>query len=186
VRRRTIAIDNLLLPAFGAWRRDAFLVTAGDFAAGRYNCLTVGWGGLGALWDRPIVLVGVKPTRYTCTFLERYPTFTVCHFPPEHRQALLYLGTHSGKDEDKIAASGLAPMASTVVAAPSFAEADLVLECTKVYVEDYRPESALAELQAEKRAAAPHRFFFAEVLAVLGHPRYDAAASFSCSNYPGS
>jgi flavin reductase (DIM6/NTAB) family NADH-FMN oxidoreductase RutF len=177
MQRQAIAVDHLLLPPFGAWRRDAFLLTAGDFAEGQYNCMTVGWGGLGQLWDRPVALVGVKPTRLTCDFLERFPTFTLCHFPSPHRKALLYLGTHSGREEDKIAASGLTATASTVVAAPCFAEADLVLECEKLYAEDYRPESLLnKELRAAKRAGAPHRFFFGELRAVLGDVRYDATA----------
>jgi flavin reductase (DIM6/NTAB) family NADH-FMN oxidoreductase RutF len=178
VQRQPIAVDELLLPAFGVWRRDWFLVTAGDFAAGQYNCMTVGWGGLGELWDRPVALVGVKPTRHTCGYLERFPTFTLCHFAPEHRKALLYLGTHSGRDGDKIAASGLTPVASTTVPAPSFADADLVLECEKAYVEDYRPELAVLE-SLGKRSGSPHRFFFGEVRAVLGDPRFQAAAAKS-------
>jgi flavin reductase (DIM6/NTAB) family NADH-FMN oxidoreductase RutF len=177
VQRQPIAVDNLLVSAFGSWRRDAFLLTAGDFAAGQYNCMTVGWGGLGQLWDRPVALVGVKPSRYTYGFLERFPTFSLCHFPPVHRKVLLYLGTHSGREGDKIAASGLTPMASTIVAAPCFAEADLVLECEKLYSADYLPESLLSEaLHAAKRAGSPHRFFFGEVRAVLGDARYEANA----------
>jgi flavin reductase (DIM6/NTAB) family NADH-FMN oxidoreductase RutF len=177
VHRRPIAFDSLLVPAFGAWRRDAFLLTAGDFASGQYNCMTVGWGALGQLWDRPIALVGVKPTRHTCGFLERFPTFTLCHFAPEHRKALLYLGTRSGRDGDKVSASGLTPMASTIVPAPCFAEADLVLECEKLYAEDFRPESLLSEeLAAAKRAGSPHRFFFGAVRAVLGDARYEPIA----------
>jgi flavin reductase (DIM6/NTAB) family NADH-FMN oxidoreductase RutF len=109
----------------------------------------------------------VKPTRYTYDFLESFPTFTLCHFPPEHRKALLYLGTHSGRDGDKISASGLTPMLSTAVAAPCFAEADLVFECLKVYAEDYRPELALLEaLRRGERSGRTHRFFFGEVRAV--------------------
>jgi len=175
VQRRPIAVNELILPAFRAWRRDGFLLAAGDFAAGQYNCLTVGWGGFGGLWDRPVALVGVKPTRHTFGYLERFPSFTLSHFPPEHRQALLHLGTHSGRDGDKIAASGLTPMASTAVAAPCFAEADLVIECQKAYAEDYRPELMLLEaLRAGGRSGSPHRFYFGEVRAVLGDPRYAA------------
>jgi hypothetical protein len=84
-----IAVDDLLLPGFRAWRRDGFLLAAGDFAAGTYNCMTVGWGGIGCLWDRPVALVAVKPTRHTFDFLERFPSFTLNHFTPEFRKALL-------------------------------------------------------------------------------------------------
>jgi flavin reductase (DIM6/NTAB) family NADH-FMN oxidoreductase RutF len=142
-------------------------LAAGDFAAGQFNCLTVGWGGLARLWDRPVAFVAVKPTRHTFSFLERFPRFTLNHFPPPFRKALLYLGTHSGRDGNKLGASGLTPMASTGVAAPCFVEADLMLECEKAYADDYRPEQALlAALANGERSGRTHRFFFGEVRAV--------------------
>ena len=170
-----IAVDDLVLPAFRAWHRDGFLLSAGDFHAGTYNCMTVGWGGMGCLWDRPVAMVAVKPTRHTFGFLGRFPGFTLTHFAPGLRKALLYLGTHSGRDEDKLRASGLTPIASTSVAAPSFAEADLVIECLQVYADDYRPEAALVDsLRSGPRSGVSHRFVFGEVRAILGEARYSA------------
>lgn len=174
--RVPIEIDRLVLPAFRAWHRDGFLLAAGDFAAGQWNCMTVGWGGLGCLWDRPVAVVGARPSRYTVEFLRRHPGFTLCHFPAGHRKALVHLGTHSGRDGDKVAASGLTPVASTVVAAPSFAEADLVIECVQLYAQDYSPEAALDErLRGDARSGRAHTLFFGEVRAVLGVPGYAAA-----------
>jgi flavin reductase (DIM6/NTAB) family NADH-FMN oxidoreductase RutF len=171
--RRLIPADELVLPVFRVWSRDWFLLAAGDFAAGQYNCMTVGWGGLARLWDRPVALVAVKPSRHTSDFLRRFPGFTLNHFAPEFRKALLLLGTRSGRDGDKLASSGLTPMASTAVPAPCFAEADLVLECAQAYADDYRPELALLESMAGgERSGRPHRLFFGEVRAVLGDPRY--------------
>lgn len=173
--REPIAVDDLVLPAFRAWRRDGFLLVSGDFSAGTYNCMTVGWGGLGCMWDRPVAIVAVKPTRHTFGFLGRFPSFTFCHFAPELRKSLLYLGTHSGRDGDKVQASGLTPVPSTSVAAPSFAEADLVIECVQVYADDYRPEAALEEsLRSGARSESRHRFIFGEVRAILGEARYSA------------
>jgi flavin reductase (DIM6/NTAB) family NADH-FMN oxidoreductase RutF len=171
-----IEIDRLVLPAFRAWHRDGFLLAAGNFAAGTWNCMTVGWGGLGCLWDRPVAVVGARPTRYTVEFLQRFPGFTLCHFPAGHRKALMHLGTHSGRDGDKVGQSGLTPVASTAVAAPSFAEADLVIECVQVYADDYRPEAALSEeLRSGARSGRGHRLFFGEVRAILGAPGYASA-----------
>lgn len=171
--RRLIPADELVLPVFQAWRRDWFLLAAGDFAAGQYNCMTLGWGGFLRLWDRPVALVAVKPSRHTFGFLQRFPAFTLNHFSADFRKELLLLGTRSGRDGDKVADSGLTPMASTAVPAPCFAEADLVLECVQAYADDYRPELAFLEAMAGgERSGLPHRFFFGEVRAVLGDPRY--------------
>ena len=54
-----------------------------------------------------------------------------CFFPEQYKKALGYLGTKSGRDEDKVAAAGL-----TLVHGDGytyFAEASLVLVCRTLY-----------------------------------------------------
>ncbi len=116
------------------------LLTAGDFASGEYNTMTVSWGSFGVMWNRPIAEVVVRPTRFTHEFISRYPTFTLCAFPESHRKALSLLGSVSGRDGDKIATSGLTPCAAQLVAAPAFAEADFIVECRTLYHHDIDPE----------------------------------------------
>ena len=52
------------------------------------------------------------PARYTQEFMAKYDTFTVSFFPESYRKALGYLGSHSGRDEDKVANSGLTLVAA--------------------------------------------------------------------------
>lgn len=111
------------------------LVTAGDLS--NYNTCTIAWGSFGTIWGRgpgkgrSIVTVYVNPERYTWEFLTKLDTFTVEFFPPEYRKALGYLGTHSGRDGNKVAAAGLTPkeMGGSV----TFAEANLTFVCKKLY-----------------------------------------------------
>ena len=89
------------------------LVTAGKIE--KFNTCTVGWGSLGTLWTRPgkngaIVTAYLHPARYTREVLQQNDIFTVSFFPNEYRKALGYLGTHSGRNEDKVSASGLSPI----------------------------------------------------------------------------
>ena len=49
--------------------REWMLVTAGD--ASRFNTMTASWGGVGYLWNKPVVFVFVRPERYTFEFIER-------------------------------------------------------------------------------------------------------------------
>jgi hypothetical protein len=93
------------------------LLMCGDYGIGHYNAMTVGWGSLGTMWGRPFVQVVVRPSRYTYEFMEQYDTFTLGAFPEEYRDAMLLLGTKSGRDGDKIGESGLTPIASVQVAA---------------------------------------------------------------------
>jgi flavin reductase (DIM6/NTAB) family NADH-FMN oxidoreductase RutF len=169
VARRPIALEEFAVKPYHLWDRQWLLLTAGDFAARRFNAMTVGWGSLGVMWNLPFVQVVVRPTRYTHGFMEEHSTFTLCAFPEACRSALELLGTRSGRDGDKITASGLTPVASTLVAAPSYAEAELVLECRKIYWADLDPGHFLdPRIQPLYPAQDYHRAYFGEILAVLG------------------
>ena len=120
---------------FRAWKEDWFALAAGEFPGGPCNAMTVGWGFFGCMWAEPAVTVFLRPQRYTLEILERYDTFTLSAFGPEYREALTLLGRVSGRENpDKLARAGLTPVPSVRVEAPSFAEAELVLECRKLYV----------------------------------------------------
>lgn len=113
------------------------LVTAG--VPGDVNTMTISWGSLGELWNKPVVTVYVSSSRYTHVFMEKNDHFTVAFFPPEYRKALQYLGSHSGRDGDKIAASGLT-LEWLESGLPSFKEADMVIEARKIYGAPFSPE----------------------------------------------
>ena len=57
---------------------------------------------------------------------------TMTIFPQECRGALQYLGSHSGRDGDKIKESGLT-LEWLESGLPSFEEADMVIEARKIY-----------------------------------------------------
>lgn len=110
--------------------REWMLLTAGDRSRG-YNTMTCSWGHLGCLWNLPTSVCYVRPQRYTKEFVDREELYTLCFFPPEYRKALGYLGSHSGRDEDKVANAGLTPVFGEGYT--YFAEAELVLVCRKLY-----------------------------------------------------
>jgi flavin reductase (DIM6/NTAB) family NADH-FMN oxidoreductase RutF len=171
--RQPIPAHDFLTRVFHLWDKQWFLLTAGDFAAGHYNAMTVSWGAMGGLWGRPFVQVVVRPTRHTYGFMERYDAFTLCTFPEAYRKALDLLGTKSGRDGDKIAESGLTPVASTRVAAPSFAEADLVIECHKIYWADLEPDHFLSsDIRGHYPIKDYHRVYYGEIVAIEGEDAY--------------
>jgi flavin reductase (DIM6/NTAB) family NADH-FMN oxidoreductase RutF len=172
--RKSIPFENLRANVHTIWSKQGMLLTSGDFVAGHFNTMTVGWGSLGVMWRRPFVQVVVRPTRYTYEFMEQYDTFTLCAFPEVYRQALQLLGTKSGRDGDKIAEAGLTPIASTLVPAPGFAEADLIVECREMYWQDMDPaqflDPAIENHYAKKDY---HRITFGEVMAINGTEAYE-------------
>lgn len=114
---------------------DWMLLSAGKDSS--MNMMTIAWGGLGELWGKHVVTIYVSPDRYTYKFLEENDHFTVTAFPEEYREKLQYLGTASGRDEDKIKGSGLTPK-FTDLGNPIYKEATLAIECKKIYAEQFK------------------------------------------------
>lgn len=164
-----IEFDELRLNSFPVWGDQWFLLTAGSFAEKKYNCMTIAWGSLGIMWEKPFVQVVVRPTRYTNEFMQAYPDFTVCGFPPANHKALQYLGSKSGRNEDKIAKTGLTPCGAEKVGSPAFAEANLIFECRKIYADVFRPESFIDPAIAKQYPAKDyHLIYYGQILAVRG------------------
>jgi len=165
--RRRIPFEEFRARVHHLWAKQWLLLTSGDFARGDFNAMTVGWGSLGVMWGKPFAQVVVRPVRYTYGFMERYETFTLCAFPPAFHSALSLLGSRSGRDGDKVAASGLRPVASAQVAAPSYAEAELVLECRKIYWQDLDPTHFLdPEIERNYPQKDYHRVYFGEIVVI--------------------
>ncbi len=178
--RSEIPLDELALQPFHLWSQRWFLLAAGEFSAdtepARFNFMTVSWGGLGYLWAKPFALVVVRPGRHTRGFIDAAPTFTLSVLPESHRGALNYAGSHSGREGDKAKATGLTPERSRVVSAPSFAEAELVIECRKGYFADFDPSRFLDQsIHAHYPDKDYHRFYIGEVLAASGTEAWAAA-----------
>ena len=164
-----IPIEKFSARSFHLWDVQYLLLTSGDFSASHYNAMTIGWGSIGYIWRRPFIQVVVRPTRYTYELMEKYDTFTVCAFPQEYHAALNLLGNRSGRDGDKISASGLTPVASTIIPAPSYSQASLILECRKIYCDDFHPANFIdPAIDQHYPAKDYHRIYFGEILAILG------------------
>lgn len=108
---------------------------------GDMNAMTIAWGTLGELWRKHVVIVYVSSSRHTHSFMERNKYFTLTAFPDDKRQALQYIGTHSGRDEkDKVANAGLTTE-FTELGNPIFKEANLAIECKIIYNAPFEPHA---------------------------------------------
>ena len=111
----------------------------------------------------------MRPQRYTFGFMNEYDTFTLTAFPKQYKKALGILGTKSGRDGDKIAESGITPVASRIVTAPTFAEANLSIECKKIYWQDMDPANFLdPAIEEAYENGDYHRFYLGEMMHVMG------------------
>ncbi len=131
---KEIAFSQLQLNPATAIAKEWMLVTAGDGKRG-YNTMTASWGHLGSIWGHSdgmaTSVIFVRPQRYTKEFVDREPLYSLSFFPDAYKKALGYLGSHSGRDGDKVAAAGLTPVFGDGYT--YFEEAKLVLVCRKLY-----------------------------------------------------
>lgn len=148
---------------------DWFLLTAGSPEKG-FNTMTAAWGALGELWSRKTAFVFVRPQRHTMRFMESSGLFTMSFLPGDYREALQFCGTHSGRDVDKPARTGLTPFAPAE-GATAFEEAGLILVCRKIHAQDLDPERFLDPSIGELYPAGDyHRLYVGEILEVLRKP----------------
>jgi flavin reductase (DIM6/NTAB) family NADH-FMN oxidoreductase RutF len=122
--------------------KDWMLITAEH--NGKVNTMTASWGGAGVLWNANVVFIFVRKSRYTKEFIDNSDTFSLSILNhKEYSKTLSYLGTISGRDEDKIAKSGLTVMHSAGI--PYFDEAAAVIGCKKLCRQPVEAKNFTAE-----------------------------------------
>lgn len=136
---REIAPTELEKNAFQMIGKDWLLITAEK--DGKCNTMTASWGGVGVIWGKNVAYIFVRPQRYTKEFIDSSAALSLSVLDDSYRKTLNYLGTVSGRDEDKIAKSGLT--VAREMETPYFEEADTVLLCRKLYAQELKPECFL-------------------------------------------
>lgn len=163
---------------FEMFEKQWAIVTAGSIK--HYNSCTISWGSFGNIWSLnekscPVVTVYVHPARYTSEFLKNSDLFTVGFFPDTYRKALVYMGSHSGKNGDKAKAAGLSPVA--MGEGVTYKEADLTFLCRKLYQHQFSREDLAPKVQEYyasmpeiypdfKGGWQPHIVFIGEIISV--------------------
>ena len=138
--------SQLALDPFSLIGGDWMLITAGTKDRG-YNTMTCSWGHMGPVWASDTTIAYVRPQRYTKEFVDREDLYTLCFFDGRKKE-LGYLGSRSGRDEDKVAKVGFTPVFGDGYT--YFAEAKLVIVCRKLYQAPLKEEYFLDKETLEK------------------------------------
>ena len=168
-----VSTDEVLINPFKAFGKDWMALAAGNEGDG-VGTMCIGWGHMGAIWahrgggqNLPTAVVYVRPSRQTKEFVDKEELFTVCAFTPEYKKALGYIGSHSGREGDKLTPAGLTPVYSdgTVY----FAEAKQVFICRKLYhaplVEEGFLDKDMVDLVYPERDF--HEIYVGEIIKIL-------------------
>jgi len=157
---KTIEPETISKNVFTLIGKEWMLITAGT--VDDWNTMTASWGGLGVLWSKNVSFCFVSNSRYTFEFMNRSELYTLSFFDPEHKKALNYCGTYSGRDVDKAAQTGLIPM--DIDQTVSFEQAKMVIVCRKIYHQDIDPDLFLDEtIETNYPAKDYHRIYVGEI-----------------------
>jgi len=145
--------------------KDWMLITAEK--DGKVNTMTASWGGFGVMWAKNVVYIVIRPQRYTKEFVDNSDTFSLTFLDNSFKTTLSYLGTKSGRDEDKIKNSKLTVLHTDDI--PYFEEANIAILCKKLYAQEYKPECFIAQELNEKwyPDVDHHTLYIAEITKIL-------------------
>jgi flavin reductase (DIM6/NTAB) family NADH-FMN oxidoreductase RutF len=93
------------------------------------NAIAVAWNSpLSA--DPPLVGVSISPSRHSHALLRKQRDFVLSVPSADLADKVLYIGSHSGKNENKLEKCDLTPARAEIVTAPLISECPINLECT--------------------------------------------------------
>ncbi len=132
---KEIKVEELNFNPFTTFGNEWFLLSAGKNEE-NYNTMTGSSAQIGCIWRQnnkqiPTCIVYARKQRYTKEFLDNNDYFSLSFFTESERKNLNYLGTVSGRDEDKVSKVGYKP--DFINDTAYFANAKLVLICRKLY-----------------------------------------------------
>lgn len=135
--RKLIKPEELNENVFSLIGKEWMLVLAGN--ADKANAMTASWGGLGVMWGKNVAYVVIRPQRYTKEFIDVDEHFTLNFFGEEKRDVLNYMGTVSGRTENKMSKCGL--KTKLVDGVPAFEESRLVMVCRKMFAQPFEEKN---------------------------------------------
>ncbi len=142
--------------------RDEFALLGATRDDGKFNFMTVSWGGVGILWGKEVCFVFVRPERYTYEFCEASERFSLSFFDSSRRADLVFCGRSSGRDVDKARECGF--NVEIVDGVPKFDDATLTLTLRKLYAQDIEKACFIdTSLLKNYENAGFHRIYICEV-----------------------
>ncbi len=143
--------------------KGAFLtVKEGD----RVNTMTIGWGSIGFMWQKPVITVMVRHSRYTFDLINKASDFSVS-LPSsgELKKSLAAAGTKSGRDVDKFKDYNLTAFPANHITSPIIAECDLIFECKLVFKQVMDPDNLDSSIREKSYANNDfHVIYYGEIL----------------------
>jgi len=149
--------------------KDYFAITVGK--VDYYNSMVGSGGGMGMLFKKPATWCVLRSDRHTLELILKEQTYTISYFPDTYKEELLFLGSKSGRDSDKMKEVKLTTI-RTPLGDISFKEARLIIGCKLMQIttpdtNDFYTQEAKDYLnKAYKEASDIRKYVFGEITQV--------------------
>jgi len=163
---KPVSPEDLTDNVFKLVGKDYTVITAGK--ADHYNSMTASFGGWGQLFSKPTTWCFLRANRYTLEVIRKENTYTMSYFEDEYKEQVLFFGSKSGKDTDKMKESALT-MVQTPSGDVSYKEASLIIECKLTEVTTVSPNDFYTQegkdfvTGAYEEAKDYHKLVFGEI-----------------------
>ncbi|MDR0420956.1 MAG: flavin reductase [Prevotellaceae bacterium] len=161
-----ISADEINDNVFKLVGKDITVITAGKLPD--FNSMAASWGGIGILFNRPVTWCMLRANRYTLEIIKNEHTYTLSYFPEEYKEQVLFFGSKSGRNTDKMKETTLTPVL-TPDGNTTYKEARLVLECKLTEITTVQPDDFLNQddknfiIDGFNEAKEYHKLVFGEI-----------------------
>ena len=139
---KTIDAMDISENVFKIFGKDFVVITSGTEAD--YNSMTAGWGGWGILFEEPTTWIFLRASRYTLEYIKKNKTYTMTSFDEQYRDQVMYFGSSSGRNNDKMKNHKLTAV-STPLGNIAYKEARMIVECELTEITTVSPDDFYSE-----------------------------------------
>lgn len=139
MKYKSIEFNQFSEEMFNQLRKGAFMNTK---VADKVNTMTIAWGGINIVWNKKVFVAYVRYSRETYNMLKNTDEFTISiPLNKDLKKELIYCGTNSFKDTDKIKDCNLTLVPGRTVKTPIIGECELHYECNVIYTQAEEPKN---------------------------------------------
>lgn len=161
--KKDFKYNENLGPVLDQLRKGAFLTVK---SKDKLNTMTIGWGNIGIMWNKPVFMVMVRGSRYTFDLIKNSKDFTVSiPINVDMKKELSYCGTYSGRDVDKFKEANLIVDKSKSVDSPIIKNCDFHYECKILYNQQMETQTLDSKIMARQYPHYNlHTLFYGEIV----------------------
>lgn len=160
-----LSTEFLDMNPFAKIGQEWMLVSAGDEK--KANTMTASWGGVGVMWGKNVATIYIRGSRYTKEFIDSHDTFSLTFLDKVYQKEMKFLGTVSGRNEDKL--DEVKMHFNYSMDTPFVDEGNLVLICRKMSATPITQDQFVDPAIQEKWYADGdyHTMYIGEILQVM-------------------